>query len=80
MNMTGQTDRVVRKQIEMLRQDGIPIISLRDGRGYKIAETEAELDFFLKNEYWAKIKTMMSTAQRMTGYFRDDGQLRFPGL
>lgn len=78
--LTGMPDRQNRQEIERLRRDGVPIITKRDGTGYKLAETEAELETFLRMEYYAKIKTMAETARAMTSYFAKDGQMSILGL
>ena len=78
--ITGKCDRVNREHIEQMRRDGSPIINNRDGKGYKMAETPEELDQFLKMEYWAKIKKMIGTANAMTSYFSQNGQMRIAGL
>lgn len=78
--ITGMTDRKNRLEIERLRRDGIPIITKRDGTGYKLAETPEELETFLRMEYWAKVKTMSETARAMTSYFSNDGQMSIMGF
>lgn len=47
VNATGLSDRAVRRQIEILRNQGIPIISHSDGKGYWIAETVSEISAFI---------------------------------
>lgn len=78
--ITGMTDRKNRQEIERLRRDGIPIITNRDGKGYKLAATAEELEQFLRMEYYAKVKTMSETARAMTSYFANDGQMSILGL
>ena len=45
---TGLPDRIVRKQIELARLDGVPVISC--GRGYYITEDLDELDSYERME------------------------------
>lgn len=47
VNLTGLSDRKVRKQIEHYRNCGIPIMSASDGKGYWMAESIEETERFL---------------------------------
>lgn len=48
VNLTGLSDRKVRKKIEHYRNCGIPIMSASDGQGYWLATTTAEIERFLR--------------------------------
>ncbi len=48
VNLTGLSDRKVRKKIEHYRNYGIPIMSASDGKGYWLATTTVEIERFLR--------------------------------
>jgi len=46
----GITDRAARMAIQTLQFAGYPIINMQDGSGYKLAESEAELNAYKMQE------------------------------
>lgn len=52
---TGISDRMIRRYINKLRKEGVPVMSHSDSKGYYIADTEEELKHFLnENEKRSK--------------------------
>ena len=62
--LTSMQDRPLRDLIKVLRRSGMPIINMSDGRGYKLAETQAELDRF-KSQEFSRANKIISTANAM---------------
>ena len=62
--LTSMQDRPLRDLIKVLRRSGLPIINMSDGRGYKLAETQAELDRF-KSQEFSRANKIISTANAM---------------
>ena len=62
--LTSMQDRPLRDLIRTLRRSGCPIINLSNGRGYKLAETEAELDRFKRQEF-KRANDLISTLNAM---------------
>lgn len=51
VSITGIGDRTLRSLIKLLRNAGMPIINMSDNKGYKLAETEEELERYKMQEY-----------------------------
>ena len=49
-SVTGLTDRVVRRMIEVARGEGIPIVNGADGKGYYISENLKDLERYYRIE------------------------------
>ena len=61
--MLGIPDRSMRDMITTLRTQGWPILNHQDGRGYYLAENEAEIERFRRQELargWQIIKVARS--------------------
>lgn len=65
MEATGFTDRMVRKEIEHLRDNGVRICSSESG-GYWLAKSESEYKEFRKN-YASRFYRGLRTLAKMDG-------------
>jgi len=63
VRLTGMPDRACRREIERLRREGVPVVSLSDARGYWLAEDAAELGRFLR-EVDARLRAQSYPALR----------------
>ena len=64
MTATGMPDRTVRKEIELLRKNGLRICSTTGKAEYWLAKTEAEYKDFRRN-YGSRLWEGMRTLQAM---------------
>ena len=76
VSMTGLTDRKVRREIESMRRDGVPICSSLDG-GYSLAKSPYELEEFL-DRYTRTAKKILSTGGKMKRGIRKGAQYELP--
>lgn len=71
MALTGYPDRTVRKEIERLRTEGVPIISLSDHPGYWMAERVEEIERYLR-ECDARTRTQSRTNAKLRRLVADE--------
>lgn len=62
--LTSLADRPLRQIIRALRRSGVPIINLSNGRGYKLASSEAELERYKKQEF-SRANDLIATLNAM---------------
>lgn len=62
--LTCLDDRSLRQLIRVLRRSGVPIINLSNGRGYKLAKTQKELDRY-KSQEFSRANDLISTLNAM---------------
>ncbi|MDY4129517.1 MAG: HTH domain-containing protein [Peptostreptococcus porci] len=66
----GVSDRGVREAIARLREQGIPICSNSDNKGYWLARNEAEINHTIK-EYRARAFKMLKVAKALENSFTE---------
>lgn len=64
VSITGIGDRTLRDLIKLLRDAGMPIINMSDNKGYKLAESEQELERYKKQEY-ARANSILRSCNAM---------------
>ena len=64
VNRTGLPDRTVRKEIKKLVEQGIPIVSFSDEKGYWLTDNIGEIERFIK-EYDARNATGNKTTYQL---------------
>lgn len=65
------TDRVARKMVEQLRDNGYPVIGISSREGYWMARSEKELQVFMR-DYTAKARTIDRRANGMCRKFYEE--------
>ena len=64
VSITGIGDRTLRDLIKLLRDAGMPIINMSDNKGYKLAESEQELERYKRQEY-ARANSILRSCNAM---------------
>lgn len=64
-DITGLADTRLRGMLAEMQMNGTPIINMQDGRGYKLARTEEELDAY-KAQETARATQILRKVRAMT--------------
>ena len=73
MRRTGLSDRVIRKQIEKLREEGWFIVNAEDGLGYYLAEETMDILRQYKSDK-AKALSILKRLKHMRRYLKERGE------
>jgi len=67
--LTGLSDRRIRRDIQELRNKGIPIISTSDSKGYYLAESNEEVRHYIAETRSRAMKLLNTANKVQIGYF-----------
>jgi len=72
-------DRLIRKALQSLRNIGFVIVSNSKESGYRLANTQAEVDHYV-NERIKAAREMIATARKVKKAYQLRGQMRLAGV